>query len=134
MPSSSSVILELQSNRCTTSLSHVRVEKRSADPAILARPRPLRRAPASPSEPVKISVVTPTLDSARFLRACVASLRMQAAPGLEVEHLVADGGSTDGTVELADELGCTVVPVDPGAGIFAATNLATKGSSGGLVG
>ena len=83
---------------------------------------------------MKISVVTPTLDSARFLQACVASLRMQTGPGVEVEHLVADGGSTDGTVELADELGCTVVPVDPGTGIFAVTNLATKASSGELVG
>ncbi len=42
-----------------------------------------------------ISVVTPSFQQQEFLRACVASVEMQSYP--HVEHLVLDGGSTDGT-------------------------------------
>ncbi|HEY6532647.1 MAG TPA: glycosyltransferase [Acidimicrobiales bacterium] len=83
---------------------------------------------------MRISVVTPTLESAHFLRTCAASIRMQSAPGLEVEHIVVDSGSTDGTAQLASELGCTVRSVEPGTGIFAATNIGTRASDGDLVG
>jgi len=47
---------------------------------------------------LSISIVTPTLNAARFLPQCLDSLRSQAWPGLE--HLVVDGGSTDRTSEL----------------------------------
>ena len=49
------------------------------------------------SEPV-VSIVTPCLNSAGFLSACLASVQAQDYP--YVEHVVQDGGSTDGTVEL----------------------------------
>jgi len=48
--------------------------------------------------PVKISVVTPSYNSGRTLRATLESVAMQDHP--EVEHLVIDGGSTDGSLEL----------------------------------
>ncbi|MDQ3808872.1 MAG: glycosyltransferase [Chloroflexota bacterium] len=50
----------------------------------------------------RISVVTPTLNAARFLPSCLASLRAQRYPMLE--HIVVDGGSTDGTRELARDV------------------------------
>lgn len=51
---------------------------------------------------MKLSVITPSLNQARYLGACLASVQAaaaQAAP-YEVEHLVIDGGSTDGSVDL----------------------------------
>ena len=51
---------------------------------------------------MKLSVVTPSLDQARYLGACLDSVRRaaaQAAPH-EVEHIVIDGGSTDRTIGL----------------------------------
>ena len=51
---------------------------------------------------MKLSVVTPSLDQARYLGECLDSVRVAAglaAPD-EVEHIVIDGGSTDGSVDL----------------------------------
>lgn len=81
-----------------------------------------------------ISVITPTYNSESWIETCAASVRMQAVPGLEVEHLVADGGSTDRTVELARAAGCTVVGNGKDDGIFDAVNIGTRASSGQLVG
>ncbi|GAK51726.1 glycosyltransferase involved in cell wall biogenesis [Candidatus Moduliflexus flocculans] len=53
----------------------------------------------------RISIVTPAFQHYHFLKACVASIEMQGYP--HVEHLVLDGGSTDGTAEyLAKYPGC----------------------------
>jgi glycosyltransferase involved in cell wall biosynthesis len=49
------------------------------------------------SAPV-VSIVTPCLNSARFLPSCLASVQAQDYP--HVEHVVQDGNSTDGSVEL----------------------------------
>ncbi len=46
----------------------------------------------------RISIVTPVLDRAAMIGEALASVRAQAYP--DVEHIVVDGGSTDGTVEL----------------------------------
>ena len=51
---------------------------------------------------MKISVITPTLNSERFIRRCVENVAAQGACVLE--HLVVDGGSTDGTLRLVEEL------------------------------
>lgn len=56
-----------------------------------------------------ISVVIPTLDAARLLPACLASLVPAAVAGVVGEVIVADGGSRDETVAIADDAGCTVV-------------------------
>jgi len=51
---------------------------------------------------MKLSVITPSLNQARYLGDCLDSVRAaaaQAAPH-EIEHIVIDGGSNDGTVEL----------------------------------
>ncbi len=51
-----------------------------------------------------LSVVTPVLNGERFIDACLASVQRlaQALPGA-VEHIIVDGGSTDGTLERAVE-------------------------------
>lgn len=49
-----------------------------------------------------LSVITPSLNQARYLGECVASVRRAAelAAPHEVEHIVIDGGSSDGSREL----------------------------------
>ena len=49
----------------------------------------------------KISVVTPCFNSIRTIRETIESVTSQNYPNLE--HIVMDGGSTDGTVELLEE-------------------------------
>ncbi len=45
-----------------------------------------------------VSIVTPVLNGARFLPEILASVREQSYP--RIEHVVVDGGSTDGTLDL----------------------------------
>ena len=48
----------------------------------------------------RITIVTPCLNAADTLEECLASVRAQEYP--ELEHVVVDGGSTDGTLELLE--------------------------------
>lgn len=48
-----------------------------------------------------ITVVTPVLNGARFIGRAIESVRRVSALGVRVEHLILDGGSTDGTAEIA---------------------------------
>ena len=49
-----------------------------------------------------ISIIIPTLNAARTLGLCLESIREQDYPKEQVEVLMADGGSTDGTQEVAE--------------------------------
>ena len=49
-----------------------------------------------------VSIVTPVLNRARRIRACLSSVAAQSYPA--VEHIVIDGGSTDGTLDVLREL------------------------------
>ncbi len=80
-----------------------------------------------------VSVVTPTFNAIDYLDQCIRSVQAQASERVTVEHIVIDGGSTDGSVELARSLGATVMEgKDDGA--FDAAHKATVASSGELVG
>ena len=46
----------------------------------------------------RISIVTPTYNSEEYLEACILSIRNQCYENLE--HIIIDGGSTDGTLEI----------------------------------
>jgi len=48
------------------------------------------------------TIVTPCLNGAATLREALDSVREQAYPA-EIEHVVVDGGSTDGTLEILEE-------------------------------
>jgi len=49
---------------------------------------------------MKVSVVTPSYNQGRFLQRTLQSVADQQAPGLEIEHVVFDGGSTDESVAV----------------------------------
>jgi len=51
-----------------------------------------------PSRLPKITVVTPSFNQARYLRQNLESVAAQK--GVDVEHILLDGGSTDGTVDV----------------------------------
>ncbi|MCX7869636.1 MAG: glycosyltransferase [Terrimicrobiaceae bacterium] len=48
---------------------------------------------------VKVSIITPSLNSAAFLEECLRSVR---AAGGDAEHIVVDGGSTDATLGILE--------------------------------
>ena len=88
-------------------------------------PRPAHPLPdARPELITLLSVVIPTLNEAPRLPRLLQDL---TAFTIEHQVIIADGGSSDGTADLARAHGCTVVSSDPGrgrqlrAGIAAAT-------------
>ena len=48
----------------------------------------------------KVSIITPSYNSVRFIEDTLKSVRAQDYP--QLEHIVMDGGSTDGTVEILE--------------------------------
>ena len=79
--------------------------------------------------PVSISIVTATLNAERFLPECVAAVRAQVADGATIEHVVVDGGSRDGTLDIARSAGCVVIE-GRDTGVFDALNKGVRASSG----
>ncbi len=80
-----------------------------------------------------ISIVTPTLNASRYLSECIESVQADSFPGVEAEHIIVDGGSTDGTLEIAHAKGVRVL-TGKDSGIFDAINKGSFASSGLLVG
>jgi glycosyltransferase involved in cell wall biosynthesis len=56
-----------------------------------------------------ISIVTPTLNQANFIRETIESVLAQAYPKLE--YLILDGGSTDGTLDILAEYSSAMAPL-----------------------
>ncbi len=81
-------------------------------PGDLAAWRKASPPPPPPPEAGLISVVIPCLDEAATLPGAVGSARSEPA----VEVIVADGGSRDGTGELALAMGCRLVRTPAGRG------------------
>jgi rSAM/selenodomain-associated transferase 2 len=63
-----------------------------------------------------ISVVIPTLDAEEDLGRTLAALVPAAVEGLVREVIVADGGSRDRTLEIADHAGAEIAKSEPGRG------------------
>ncbi|HEX2780616.1 MAG TPA: glycosyltransferase family 2 protein [Gemmatimonadaceae bacterium] len=84
----------------------------------MARPTPtaVRRGFAldsyMPQATVELSVVMPCLNEADTLATCIGKAqRALAAAGISGEVIVADNGSTDGSIEIAERAGARVVHV-----------------------
>lgn len=79
-----------------------------------------------------VSIITVTrnlIEAGRkdFFRQCVESVRMQDYPN--IEHLIIDGASTDGTVELLKEMKLNYIS-EPDTGIHNASNKGIKIAKG----
>ncbi|MBE0617636.1 MAG: glycosyltransferase [Proteobacteria bacterium] len=61
---------------------------------------------ATEKNPPRVSLITPSYNSGPYLRAAIESVLGQDYPN--IEYLVMDGGSTDGTVALLQEFGSRV--------------------------
>ena len=69
-------------------------------------------------ETLGITILLPTLDEAKALRKVVERIPFEqiTADGWNIRIVVVDGGSTDGTLELASELNCQIIEQHGGAG------------------
>ncbi|MBU2678009.1 MAG: glycosyltransferase [Gammaproteobacteria bacterium] len=77
-----------------------------------------------------VSVVTPTFNAAGHIDACLESIRQQTvAP---YEHIVVDGGSTDGTQDIARKTGAVVIE-GPDAGIYHAMSKGVMAAQGDVI-
>jgi hypothetical protein len=90
--------------------------------------------PTPTSQPL-VSIVTPTLQRVGYLERTLRSVRAQTYPN--VEHIVVDGGSTDGTLELLEHYARTYGLrwiSEPDRGMYDAINKGFRLASGELLG
>src|SRR5580704_14449415 len=96
-------------------------------PMATARPETDMRPTA---ETVEVSVVIPCLNEANSLGICIAkALSAFSSAGISGEVVVADNGSTDGSVQIALECGARVIAVRE-RGYGAALKAGIAGSRG----
>ena len=81
---------------------------------------------------MRVSIVTPVLNGVRFLPETLASVRRQDHP--EVEHVVVDGGSTDGTLDLLRGRECVRWSSEPDRGLYDAVNKGFRMATGEVLG
>ena len=79
----------------------------------------------------KISVITPSYRSSRWLRLCVASVADQ---GIEHEHIVQDAGSDDGTLDWLLQDNRVKAFVEQDTGMYDAINRGLARAQGELIG
>lgn len=80
---------------------------------------------------MRFTIVTPSLNQLEFLRRNVASVRDQE--GVEVEHVIQDAGSTDGTAAWLEGRRDLTCCVEPDEGMYDAINRGILRGSGEVV-
>jgi glycosyltransferase involved in cell wall biosynthesis len=80
----------------------------------------------------KITVITPCLNSVRYVGEAIESVVEQRYPN--VEHIVADGGSTDGTLELLSRYPHLKILTGPDGGVYSALNDSLGTARGEIIG
>jgi glycosyltransferase involved in cell wall biosynthesis len=85
------------------------------------------------SDSVRVSVVTPSYNQLCWLPACLSSVHSQDYPGLE--HIVVDGGSTDGSVDVINRYGSRLAYScsEPDGGQYDAINKGFDRSTGDIM-
>jgi glycosyltransferase involved in cell wall biosynthesis len=78
-----------------------------------------------------ITIVTPTLNAAQYLRDCLSSVAAQDCE--HVEHLIVDGGSVDATQSIAESSHATYLELH-GGGQAAAVNAGVREARNPIVG
>jgi glycosyltransferase involved in cell wall biosynthesis len=82
--------------------------------------------------PVLISIITPSFNRVDMISQAIGSVRLQNY--LPVEHIIVDGGSTDGTLDLLAQFPHLVVVSEPDNGMYDALNKGLKLAHGEIIG
>jgi glycosyltransferase involved in cell wall biosynthesis len=87
----------------------------------------------SPRSP-RVSIITVCFNSARTIRDAIESVLSQDYP--DIEHVVIDGGSVDGTVQMLEEYRdrIAVLVSEPDRGIYDAMNKGLRLATGDVIG
>jgi glycosyltransferase involved in cell wall biosynthesis len=80
----------------------------------------------------RISIVTPCLNRVEFIDEAIESVVAQKYPALE--HIVVDGGSTDGTLEKLSRYPHLRVFTGPDEGLYDALNKGLRAATGEIIG
>ncbi|ULA68732.1 MAG: Glycotrans2-like domain-containing protein [Nitrospira sp.] len=80
----------------------------------------------------RISIVTPCLNGSSFIEEAIQSVLDQEYP--HVEHIIVDGGSTDGTLELIKKYSHLRIISEPDEGLYDALNKGVRASTGDIIG
>lgn len=79
-----------------------------------------------------ISIITPTFNSETTVRKCLESIKSQRC---DVEHIIIDGGSTDGTPDiLATCSNASRIVSEPDGGVYEAMNKGIRLATGDIIG
>ena len=83
---------------------------------------------------MKVSIITATYNSNKFLETCICSVMAQDYP--DIEYILIDGGSTDSTQSIINKYSNNIVKwiSEPDTGIYDAINKGIKLASGDIVG
>jgi glycosyltransferase involved in cell wall biosynthesis len=81
---------------------------------------------------LKISVITPSLNSAKYIEAAIQSVLNQNY--FPIEHIVVDGGSTDGTLGILARYPHIKVMSEPDQGMYDALNKGLTLAQGEIIG
>jgi glycosyltransferase involved in cell wall biosynthesis len=83
---------------------------------------------------LQVSIITAVKNRASTLGACLRSVQAQSWPG--VEHIVVDGGSTDGTLGVlaASRAHLARLICEPDGGVYEALNKGIAAASGDIIG
>ncbi|MFW6120331.1 MAG: glycosyltransferase [Petrotogales bacterium] len=76
-----------------------------------------------------VSIVIPTKNNADILERCLKSIQNLDYPQDQLEVIIVDGNSTDGTVEIAKKYGCRVIFEDKGT-ISYARDIGVRNANG----
>src|SRR3989338_4318908 len=62
---------------------------------------------------MKLSILLPTYNNEKTIKACLVSLTNQSLPKKDYEILVIDGGSSDNTVKISKKFPCVKIVKNP---------------------
>jgi glycosyltransferase involved in cell wall biosynthesis len=84
----------------------------------------------------KISIITPVMNGEKFLERCIKSIANQNYPINKIEHIIIDGGSTDGSVSIIKKNKKQIKywHSKKDKGLYDAMNIGLKKCSGDIIG
>jgi glycosyltransferase len=85
---------------------------------------------------MKISIITVSINSSSTIATTLSSVAKQMQTYADIEHILVDGGSTDGTLDIIDRFrsGIAHVITGPDKGIYDAMNKGIALASGDIIG